>query len=371
MFPILIRNKLHLLVMCVGMLLPVTVLACSAPEPVCAWKDRVVGIRTPSMIASGITLESGFIVTNMHVAEDHASVVIRDSKGSIFKAQPMAHDMPADLAILRPEGLTSLVDATVFVGIGQPSELYVVGFDQGRNGPRVYRAGNFAHYPDTKVNLQARIHTNSKALPGNSGGAVVDADGTLIGILASGDGKISEVIPAVHISEVVRRTDVQHADAFAARGRAIRVCADTLYFAGDIQRNPPPPLVDKIERNCTASGNKQLFDQAGQLFGKWWMFDRSEQFLKLSESLDPNSPNTLMSLAVTYHLDRQAEKERPILERYLALDPSNAQALRLGIQVAGMLQDREFADYVLGLMKQHNPASVSMAQSFIDQAFGD
>ena len=27
-----------------------------------------------------------------------------------------------------------------------------------------------------------------------------------------------------------------------------------------------------------------------------------------------------MSLAVTYHLDRQAEKERPILERYLALD---------------------------------------------------
>ena len=43
-------------------------------------------------------------------------------------------------------------------------------------------------------------------------------------------------------------------------------------------------------------------------------------FLRESLKLDPDSPNSLMSLAVTYHLDRQMEKERPLLERYLDID---------------------------------------------------
>ena len=351
--------------------MPVTALACSAPAPVCDWQDRIVGVRTPSMIASGIILDCGFILTNMHVAEDHENVVVRDSEGTISRAAPLAHGMPADLAILRPDNVSGEPEFDEYGVNDQPDILYVVAFDQGRNGPRVYKSGDFAHYPDASAYPQARIHTNAKALPGNSGGAVVDAKGRLVGVLASGDGKISEVVPANHIGTLAAGTSPQHETAFAARGRSIRVCADTLYYAGDIQRNPPQPLVAKIEKHCMASGNKQLLDQAGQQFGKWWMFDRSELFLKRSEALDPNSPNTLMSLAVTYHLDRQAEKERPVLERYLALDPTNTQALRLGVQVAGMLQDRDFADYVLGLMKQHNPASVPMAESFLGQAFGD
>ena len=117
--------------------------------------------------------------------------------------------------------------------------------------------------------------------------------------------------------------------------------------------------------------NKQLYDQTGQLFGKWWMFAESEQFLMLSNALDPDSPNTLMSLAVTYHLNRQPEQERSVLKRYLQLDPSNPQALRLGIQTAGILKDRAFADDVLELMRLHNPAALPLAESFIKEAFGN
>jgi len=117
--------------------------------------------------------------------------------------------------------------------------------------------------------------------------------------------------------------------------------------------------------------NKQLYDQAGQLFGKWWMFTESEQFLLLSQTADPSSPNTLMSLAVTYHLDRRPEKGRPVLRRYLELDPANAQALRLGIQTAGLLKDRAFADEVLELMRHHNPAALPLAESFISEAFAN
>ena len=51
-------------------------------------------------------------------------------------------------------------------------------------------------HPDWEKNPQARIHSDLFALPGNSGGAVLNKAGELVGILASGDGNVNEVIPA-------------------------------------------------------------------------------------------------------------------------------------------------------------------------------
>ena len=63
------------------------------------------------------------------------------------------------------------------------------------------------------------------------------------------------------------------------------------------------------------------------------------------------------------------EKERPLLERYLDIDPKNPQALRLAVQVAGVLKDRLLADRVLALMEAHNPAALPLAREFIANAF--
>ena len=344
---------------------------CSAPAPVCAWTSKIVGIKTPNMIASGVQISPDFIVTNRHVAEDHQQVLTRNHKAALRPAVPIPHDFAADLVVLRLQDSEAVLPARVEVATISSQQLYVVGFDQGRNAARVYKPAEFAHYPDSASFPQARIHTDARALPGNSGGAVVDADGRLVGILASGDGKLSEVIPAEHINVLLSRSGSQHETAFFDQGKALRICADTLYFAAEIPRNPPLPLIRKITDNCRKANNKQLYDQAGQLFGKWWMFVESEQFLLLSQTADPNSPNTLMSLAVTYHLDRRPEQGRPVLKRYLELDPANAQALRLGIQTAGLLKDRPFADEVLELMRQHNPAALPLAESFISEAFAN
>ena len=344
---------------------------CSAPAPVCAWTSKIVGIKTPNMIASGVQISPDFIVTNRHVAEDHQQVLTRNHKAALRPAVPIPHDFAADLVVLRLQDSEAALPARVEVATISSQQLYVVGFDQGRNAARVYKPAEFAHYPDSASFPQARIHTDARALPGNSGGAVVDADGRLVGILASGDGKLSEVIPAEHINVLLSRSGPQHETAFFDQGKALRICADTLYFAAEIPRNPPLPLIRKITDNCRKANNKQLYDQAGQLFGKWWMFVESEQFLLLSQTADPNSPNTLMSLAVTYHLDRRPEQGRPVLKRYLELDPANAQALRLGIQTAGLLKDRPFADEVLELMRQHNPAALPLAESFISEAFAN
>ena len=363
------RHFLALAVLCLCHL-PAPASACNAPEAVCNWADRIVGIKTPNMIASGTMIADGFVVTNRHVAEDHARIMTRDIKGRIRSATPLAHNFAADLVILRMESANGVPDNAPAVADGKPQELHVVAFDQGRNGPRVYAAGDFALYPAADASSRARIHTNARALPGNSGGAVVDSDGRLVGILASGDGKISELVPAAHIASVLQSTNPVYDGEFQETGTAIRLCADALYDASAISRDPPELLVGLIENECLASNNRQLFDQAGQTFGRWWMFDRSKAFLQRSLTLDPQSPNTLMSMAVTLHLNRETEAERPILERYLAIDPANPQALRMAIQVAGVLQDRTFADNVLEMMRAYNPAAVPLAESFIKDAFG-
>ena len=43
----------------------------------------------------------------------------------------------------------------------------------------------------------------------------------------------------------------------------------------------------------------------------------------------------------------------------------------MAVQVAGTLGDRAFADEVLGHMRDHNPAALPLAGSFLKQAFGD
>ena len=350
---------------------------CGAPAPVCAWLQNTVGIKTPSMIASGTMIAPHLILTNRHVVEDHDLIMVRTTSGDIMRARPVPHDVPVDLVILRLEDAeeTKVMPKalTLDMATGTKQILRVVAFDQGRHQTRAYDPSSYAVFPNLGVNPRARIHSDAKALPGNSGGAVVDEAGKLVGILAAGDGDISEIIPISHLPALLKSSSNEagrdHAEAFFAQGKAIRNCADLLYDARLVVREPSAVLLETLEVECLAARNKMLFDQAGQKYGQWWMFAKSEMFLLKSLSLDPNSPNTLMSLAVTYHLNREMEKEKPILARYLDINPQNSQALRLAVQVAGFLKDKAFAERALGLMAMHNPASVPMAQSYIDSAF--
>ncbi|MDB9890021.1 serine protease [Alphaproteobacteria bacterium] len=350
---------------------------CDAPAPVCAWIQNTVGIKTPSMVASGTMIAPHLILTNRHVVEDHDLIIVRTTSGDIMRARPVPHDVPVDLVILQLEDAeeTNVIPEalTLDMATGTKQNLHVVAFDQGRNQTRAYAPSSYAVFPNLGVNPRARIHSDAKALPGNSGGAVVDKAGKLVGILAAGDGNISEIIPISHLPALLKSSSneagTNHAEAFFAQGKAIRDCADLLYDARLIVREPSADLLQTLEVACLTAKNKMLFDQAGQKYGQWWMFAKSEMFLLKSLNLDPNSPNTLMSLAVTYHLNREMEKEKPILARYLDINPQDSQALRLAVQVAGFLKDKAFAELALGLMAIHNPAAVPMAKSYIDSAF--
>ena len=188
--------------------------ACEAPNAVCEWRERIVGIKTPNMIASGILIKDGQILTNRHVVEDHQSILVKNFDGSIEKAEVIPHDIPVDLAIVTSGFNQIEPDLAELIAKTQSQTLYVVAFDQGRNSNRVYKHSTFALYPELREHPTSRIHSNSKALPGNSGGAVVNEHGMLVGVLASGDHRISEIIPATNIDKVLGSMGALHKEVF-------------------------------------------------------------------------------------------------------------------------------------------------------------
>ena len=341
---------------------------CKYNENICNKLNQVVGIKTPMMVASGTIIDDDFIVTNRHVVEDHKQLIIRYYNGEIKKAFPLTHNFPADLAILtlnkQKRNPTKLLKLNKIKGT-----IRVIGFDQGRKSNRIYDKGKVIVYSDTNKYPQSRIHTDAKSLPGNSGGAVVDDIGNLVGILASGDGNINEIIPISLVNEVIKRTDLIHEDNFFKIGKKIRLCADNLEEAQYIQKYLDDKIKKNIDTYCWNSQNKQLIDQAGQTFGRLGDLNKARKFLEKSIKLDPSSPNSLISLAIVYHIQRDLEKEKPLILRLLKLTPENPQVLRLGVQVAGILKDKEMSENVLELMTKYNREALPLAKKFIENAF--
>ena len=108
---------------------------------------------------------------------------------------------------------------------------------------------------------------------------------------------------------------------------------------------------------------------AGQAMGKFGFFKDSQYFLEKSIDLDPKSPTSLHSLAITLHMQKLYKEEVYILKRLLDYTPEDPQALRLAIQAAGFSKNKEFADYAIQLMKQHNPGAVNLAEDFLESVF--
>ena len=75
-------------------------IACEAPPKVCDWKKKMVGLKTNSMIAFGILIDKGLIITNRLIVEDHQSVLVRDHAGNIESASIIPHNVQVDLAFL-------------------------------------------------------------------------------------------------------------------------------------------------------------------------------------------------------------------------------------------------------------------------------
>lgn len=141
---------------------------------------------------SGVVLTAdGLLVTNQHVVEGAAEVRVIFSGGRSYPAEVVGQDAVTDLAVLRiaATGLTPItMGSSEDLEIGDPA--IAVGSPLGLAGGPSVTVGvvsAFGRQLQTGVNqaLYGLIQTDAPITRGSSGGALVDAQGRLIGITAA------------------------------------------------------------------------------------------------------------------------------------------------------------------------------------------
>ena len=136
-------------------------------------------------LGSGVVVDAGgFVVTNYHVVRGADQVSLVDGTGKIHRAELVGHDSLTDFALLRAPDLkapsiqwadSDQVEPGQFVwAIGNP-----YGLDQSVS-MGIVSSTNRPTMLDSP--FQDFLQTDASVNPGNSGGALVDLHGRLIGI---------------------------------------------------------------------------------------------------------------------------------------------------------------------------------------------
>ncbi len=199
---------------------------CQAPEPVCAVRGRVFRIASFDPVASAVLIGPGLLVTNRHVVADTPWADVFPPGGPVRRARVVATDYAGDLVLLRAEGLNG-GPALEIAPADAGAEVYTVGVDVGRDRVRVYAPGRII-LPPAKGKPLARLHHSAQGQPGNSGGALVDGAGRLVGIVTSGGEGLHEAIAAAQLAVLRARSGPRYADASRALGVHSRKCTEAL-----------------------------------------------------------------------------------------------------------------------------------------------
>jgi len=338
--------------------------SCTQPEPVCDARAAVFAISGFDPVGSAVRLGETRLVTARHVVADMRTVRVFLADGSPLRATVVLTDYPGDLVLLEVAGLPPgpvLAPAPV----APDSTLYTVGADVGRQRIRVYDPGRL-HFAPPPGKPLARLHHGAYSQPGNSGGALVDEKGALVGIVASGGEGRFEAIPATAIAELTERSgSAAVSDASAGIGAAVRICTTLLDNFRDAGRRLEDQQARAIEVSCTRSGNRQLSDLAGQTLGRAGRTQAAIALFEQGLAEDPNAVNTRIGLAVTYHLARDFEAALPHLAWLLDNAGDDLQVLRLAIQAGAWGGDMELAERALARLKEVNPQSAPAAEQFL------
>ncbi|MER6619955.1 trypsin-like peptidase domain-containing protein [Streptomyces sp. NPDC000931] len=185
-----------------------------------------------SSTGSGVIITSdGEIITNNHVVSGASSIEVRTSDGKTYTAETVGTDSSKDLALIKlanasglqaatlgdsdgvrvgdqvvaigsPEGLTGTVTSGIVSALDRDVTVSTDGGEgqqqqrQGGGWPFEYGGREFNGDTGSSTTTYKAIQTDASLNPGNSGGALIDMNGNIIGInsamySASGSGSSS------------------------------------------------------------------------------------------------------------------------------------------------------------------------------------
>jgi S1-C subfamily serine protease len=192
---------------------------------VIVYEDAEATIASGS--GSGVVMsEDGFIITNHHVIEGALSYEVTFEDGRIYTAELIGSDDLTDIAVLKisADNLTAVEFGSAdSLRLGDPS--IAIGNPLGQEGGASITAGIISAFNRRvdfadETSLFGMIQTDAAINSGSSGGALVNANGELIGITSAigvstaGPEGIGYAIPIEVVdritSEIIETGDVVH-----------------------------------------------------------------------------------------------------------------------------------------------------------------
>ncbi len=173
----------------------------SIPSSVRAVASALVDINTQynyqqaAGAGTGIVLSSnGLVLTNNHVISGATAISAVDlGNGHTYTAKVLGYDRTADVALVQLEGAHGLTTASLSSsgtpGVG--TSVYALGNAGGAGGTPSMTAGTVVALNQSitasedngaSEQLSGLIETNASLYPGDSGGALTDASGTVLGM---------------------------------------------------------------------------------------------------------------------------------------------------------------------------------------------
>ncbi len=142
--------------------------------------------RQTRSAGSGVVVDAGrgYIVTNNHVVQRADNIDVTLSDGRLLEATLVGSDPQVDLAVLKVEP-----DELVEIGFGDSDSLRVGDFVVAIGNPfglnQTVTSGIISALGRSGLGIEGYedfIQTDASINPGNSGGALVDLNGSLVGI---------------------------------------------------------------------------------------------------------------------------------------------------------------------------------------------
>ena len=338
---------------------------CEQPQAVCDARAAVFAISAFDPVGSAVRIGAKRLVTARHVVADEAEATLFLADGTPVTARVVPSAYPADLVFLESDALPP-GPALQLAEARMDSRLFTVGADVGRQRIRAYDPGSPVALPAEGHPL-ARLHHSAYSQPGNSGGALVDAEGRLVGIVASGGEGRYEAIPVSALESLAARSGLEFREASAEIGAAVRICTTLIENRQTTPGRLDDQMAKAIATACGRSGNRQLFDLGGQTLGRGGAGEDAIALFERGLAEDPNAVNTRLGLVITYHLLRDYEAELPHLYWLMERAGDDLQVLRFAIQAGVWGGDPDLAARAFERLKVLNPQTAPAAERFLNQ----
>ncbi|MCZ7421996.1 trypsin-like peptidase domain-containing protein [Verrucosispora sp. WMMA2121] len=280
--------------------------AADLPQIVARLQPSVVTVRVGQGLGSGVVFrEGGLILTNEHVVGDEENVEVALADGTRVPARVVAADAVTDLAVLRAER-ADLPPAPFHTELPPPGEPVLalgspLGFLNSVTAGIVSGVGReipgSAGQGNALVDL---IQTDAAISPGNSGGALADYSGRVIGI---NDAYLPPQTGAVSIGFAIpAATALDIADDLLDDGRVtqpylgVAVARLTPQIARSLNAGTDRGVLvrDVDENGPSAAAGLRPGDIVTQVAGE--RIDTLEAFIGALRSVEPGQPVSMTYL---------------------------------------------------------------------------